>query len=202
MIRIHGEAQSRAMRPLWLLEELGLEYEHVKTSFSSGETRAPAFLKLNPNGHVPVLEDGGLVLWESMAINLYLAAKYGAGGLWPASERARALALQWTFWAMTECEAHALTCLLHRAGLPEAQRDADQADAAEQALQGPLGVLDSHLKGREWLVGDGFDIADLNVAAVLSWTRPGRVDLKSFPGAAAWLKRCTGRPGFKAALAR
>ena len=81
MIKLYGIPRSRTMRPLWMLEELGLPYENVKVSFVN-ETRTPAFLKVNPNGHIPVLQDGDLTLWESMAINLYLARRYDKG-LWP-----------------------------------------------------------------------------------------------------------------------
>jgi len=81
MIKLYGIPRSRTIRPLWMLEELGLPYENVKVSFVN-ETRTPAFLNLNPNGRIPVLQDGNLTLWESMAINLYLARRYDKG-LWP-----------------------------------------------------------------------------------------------------------------------
>jgi len=80
MLKIYGVARSRAFRVLWMARELGLDYEHVKVDFASGETREPGFLALNPNGHVPVIDDAGFILWESMAINLYLAKKYGMEG--------------------------------------------------------------------------------------------------------------------------
>ena len=80
-MKLYGISRSRAMRPLWMLEELGLPYEQVKVCFA-GDTRKPEFLRINPNGHIPVLQDGDLVLWESMAINLYLARRYDKG-LWP-----------------------------------------------------------------------------------------------------------------------
>src|SRR5205085_12420880 len=83
-LKIYGVARSRAfarVRTLWMAKELGLDYEHVKVDFATGETRTPVHLALNPNGYVPVIDDNGFVLWESMAINLYLAKKYGAGGL-------------------------------------------------------------------------------------------------------------------------
>src|SRR6185437_3394897 len=82
-LKIYGVARSRTFRTLWMAKELGLDYEHVKIDFATGDTRTPAHLALNPNGHVPVIDDDGFVLWESMAINLYLAKKYGAGTLYP-----------------------------------------------------------------------------------------------------------------------
>jgi glutathione S-transferase len=202
MIKLYGTAQSRAMRVLWLLEELGVPYELVKVNFAAGETRKPEYLAINPNGHVPALVDGDVTVWESMAINFYLAEKYGKDRLWPATERERALTLQWTFWVMMECEAHVLACLLNRAAFPPDKRDEAKARAGEEAVQAPLGVLDAQLKGREYLLGNQFGLADLNVASVLSWAKPGKVDLAKYPSVSAWLGRCTGRPAFKAALGK
>jgi len=75
MLKIYGTAMSRASRALWAAEELGLKYEHVPVGFADGGTRKPEYLKINPNGHVPALEDGAVTLCESIAINLYLAEK-------------------------------------------------------------------------------------------------------------------------------
>src|SRR5207248_3213113 len=121
MIKLYGVPRSRTMRALWMLEELGVPYENDKVSFV-GETRKPEFLRLNPNGHIPVLQDGDLVLWESLAINLYLARKYDKG-LWPKTVDAEGRAFQWSLWAMTELEEPVLTALMHRMFLPQADRD-------------------------------------------------------------------------------
>ena len=134
-LKIYGVARSRAFRNLWMAKELGLDYEHVKVDFATGETRTPAHLALNPNGHVPVIDDDGFVLWESMAINLYLAKKYGAGKLYPTRLDDEARAWQWSFWGMTEVERPVLTALFNRAILPEDKRDAAAADAAEKQLR-------------------------------------------------------------------
>ena len=197
MIKVYGVPGSRAIRVLWLLEELGLPYENVKTNFATGDTRTPEFLRLNPNGHIPVLQDGDLVLWESLAINLYLARKYDKG-LWPTSVEDEGRAFQWSIWAMTELEEPILTTLLHRAVYPEAQRDAKKADDAAVRAKTPLAVLDGVLATRPYLAGDGFTVADLNVSSVLVWAKMARLDLSGVPHVQDWLGRCTGRP----ALAR
>ena len=137
MIKVYGVPQSRAFRVLWALRELGLEFENVPTSFAGG-TRSAEFLKLNPNGHIPVLVDGTTVLWESMAINLYLARQYGAGTLWPASVPDEGRAFQWSFWGMTEVEASLLQVLMHRRILPKEQRDAAVAGARGGQAGGPV----------------------------------------------------------------
>ena len=120
--------------------------EHVKVDFATGETRTPAHLALNPNGHVPVIDDDGFILWESMAINLYLAKKYGAGELYPSRLEDEAQAWQWSFWGMTEVERPVLTALFNRAILPEGKRDPAAADAAEKSLAAPLKVLNGVLR--------------------------------------------------------
>ena len=198
-LKIYGVARSRAFRTLWMAGELGLGYEHIQVDFTGG-TRQPGFLAINPNGHVPVIDDDGFRLWESMAINLYLAKKYGSGaaGLYPQRLEDEARAWQWSFWGMSEVERPALTVLLNRVG-PEDQRDAAAADAAERTLAGPLGVLDAAVAAQPYLLVDHFTVADLNVASILSWARQARVDLSTFPKAAAWLKNCHDRPAAQAA---
>jgi len=198
-LKIYGIPRSRAFRVLWLAKELGLDYDNIAVDFATGETRQPAYLKVNPNGHVPAIEDDGFTLWESMAINLYLAKKYGLGSLYPTTLAGEALAWQWSFWGMTELERHVLTAMFNRAILPEAQRDAGAADAAEKELQHPLDVLNGAVGATPYLLGSDFTIADLNVAAILSWARPARIDFAPFPQAADWLSRCALRPAAKAA---
>ncbi len=199
MLKIYGVARSRAFRILWMAKELGLDYEHVKVDFASGETREPGFLALNPNGHVPVIDDDGFILWESMAINLYLAKKYGAGGLYPDRLEDEARAWQWSVWGMTEVERPVLTAMMNRAVYPEEKRDKAAADAAEQALAQPLKVLDGALGRGAYLIGDGFTVADLNVASILAWARPAQIDMSAFPKVAEWLKNCAERPAARAA---
>lgn len=199
MITLYGVAASRAFRPLWALRELGLEFTHVPTEFVGGGTRTAEFMKLNPNGHIPVLVDGTTVLWESMAITLYLARRYGAGSLWPAEVADEGRVFQWAFWAVNEVEQPLLTVLLHRRILPPAQRDA--ALAAENALrlERPFGVLEGALRGKAYLLGNAFTVADLTVAAVLSWAPRANVALERWPQLAAWLGRCLERPACVAA---
>ena len=118
-LKIYGVARSRAFRTLWIAKELGLDYEHIKIDFATGETRTQAHLALIPNGHVPVIDDDGFILWESMAINLYLAKKYGRDRFYPSRVADDARAWQWSFWGMTEVERPVLTALFNRAILPQ-----------------------------------------------------------------------------------
>ena len=198
-LKIYGIPRSRAFRTLWMAKELGLDYDNVPIDMGKGDTRTPQFLAVNPNGHIPAIDDNGVVLWESMAINLYLAKKHGTGTLYPARLEDEARAWQWSFWGMTEVERPVLTALFNRALLPEAKRDAAAADEAERQLQEPLKVLDQAVTARPYLLGDDFTVADLNVASILSWARPARIDLGAVPKMADWFKRCADRPAARAA---
>jgi glutathione S-transferase len=195
MTKLHGTSRSRSARSLWALEELGVAYEH--NPMPTTDAKSAAHLKLNPNGHVPVLEDDGVVLWESMAINLYLADKYGKNSLWPQDAAGRAEAYKWSFWAMTEVEPHLLTILRNRVMAPPENRDEKAAQAAVENLKAPLNALEESLKGKEYLLGKSFTIADLNVAAVMSWIPMMKLDLSSTPAVAAWLQKCLGREANK-----
>jgi len=198
-LKIYGVPRSRAFRTLWLAKELGLDYENVMVDFATGETRRQPYLSINPNGHIPAIDDDGFILWESMAINLYLAKKHGLGTLYPTGLQDEARVWQWSLWGMTEIERTVLTAMFNRAILPEDQRDAAAADQAEKELQHPLDVLDGAVGKTPYLIGNDFTVADLNVAAILSWARPARIDFGPFPKAADWLSRCALRPAAKAA---
>lgn len=200
MIKLYGILMSRASRCLWMLEELGLEYENVPVHFV-GEAQKPGFLKINPNGKVPALDDEGLILFESMAINLHLANRYGKPPFRPESMEDRARTVQWSIWAMTSVEPPLMEVAANRAFLPEGQRDEEKAKLGEAALRRPLGVLEGALAGRANLLGPEFGAADLNVASVLMIAEPfARVDLSPFPNVARWLRACTGRPSCQRVL--
>jgi glutathione S-transferase len=200
MIKLYGVAMSRAMRCLWALEECGVPFELVPTHFLT-DAHAPAYLKINPNGRIPALQDGDITLFESLAINLYLARKYGPA-LWPTSVADEGRTYQWSVWAMTELEEPVITALMHRAFLPAEMRDPAKGDEAAERFKKPLAVLDGALAGRSFLVGSAFSIADLNVASVLAIAPMAGLDVAPTPNAAAWLARCTERPALARAQAR
>jgi glutathione S-transferase len=193
-LTLHGAALSRAARALWMLEELGQPYLHIPTGFR-GDNRAPDFLALNPNGRIPVLVDGELVLWESMAINLHLATRF-PGPLTPRSPAAHSRTLMWTFWGVNECERDATTILLHRGALPEQRRNERLAAEAASRLVKPLRVLDTHLARHAFLADTSFGVADLNVAGILAWARPEAALIARHAHVAAWLGAACARPAF------
>jgi glutathione S-transferase len=193
MIKVYGTSMSRAARALWALEELGLKYEHAPIN-ARGESRQPEYLKINPNGHVPIIDDEGTIVWESMAINLYLAEKYGKGGLWPSTVEQHGACYQWSFWGMTEIEPSLMTVFLNRLILPAEQRNEQAAAKAVEDIKAPLKVLDAHLHNREYLLGKEFTIADLNAASVLGLANFVQLDLSPTPATQKWLQKCLSRP--------
>ncbi len=200
MLKIYGNRKSRTIRCFCALEELGLDYEYVTIDHTSGESKSPDYLALNPAGKVPTLVDGDLVLFESIAINFYLAQKY-KGTLWPEDPITQALALQWSFWAVAEIEPYVLTLAQERVFKPERARDAAKAAAAEQQLKARLPVLDAHLqKMGGSLTTDDFNIADLNVACVLSAVRLYQLDLSTWPAVKTWLEAVMTRPAIQKAM--
>jgi glutathione S-transferase len=128
-----------------------------------------------------------------MAINLYLAEKYGKAPLAPSTAEARADAMKWSFFGMTEIEPHLMTLLVNKLFLPADQRDEKAIEKATAALKAPLKVIDDQLKGHPYLLGNDFTIADLNVAAVLSFAQLVKLDMSATPAAQAWLEKCLGR---------
>ena len=190
MVKLYGSSMSRAGRSLWALEEAGVKFEQVTV----GETRKPEFLRINPNGHVPALDDNGTIIWESMAINLYVAEKYGKAPLWPSSVEGHGACYQWSLWSMTEVETPMIDIFQHRIMLAADKRDEKVALAGIEKLKAPLKVLDDHLQKSEYLLGKEFTIADLNVASVLSIAQYIQLDLSPTPTAQKWLQKCLGRP--------
>ena len=195
MLQLYGNSRSRAMRCLWMLEEMGKPYRLIEKSTRTDDLQSAEYLRLNPNARIPTLVDGDLVLWESMAINLYLAQKY-EGPMHCAEPDVLGLATQWSFWAMLETEALLLDLLQHRAVLPEFARDASYAERDELLLKKPLGVLNGALVGRDYLVGNSFTVADLNVASILVWGKMARLNLSNHPEVARWFDNCLGRPAY------
>jgi glutathione S-transferase len=195
MLQLYGNSRSRAIRCVWMLEEVGRPYRLVEKTTRPDDLQTAEYLRLNPNARIPTLVDGELVLWESMAINLYLAQKYD-GPMHCAGAEVLGVAAQWSFWAMLEIEHLLLHLLEHRALLAEFARDASAIERNELLLKKPLGVLNDALAGRDYLAGNSFTVADLNVAGILVWAKMARLDMSAYPDLTRWLDACLARPAY------
>ncbi|VDS09053.1 Disulfide-bond oxidoreductase YghU [Paracoccus haematequi] len=208
MLTIHGVTRSRASRIVWLCHEIGLEFRQnpVIQAYRLADpdapdaplnTHSPSFLALSPAGTIPVIEDDGLTLSESLAATLYLARKYG-GDLGPADLSEDALMMQWSFYAATAIEPDALTILfLHAPSRLQAGEDqAHVANAAERLIR-PLKVVEAHLATHAHLVGGRFTVADINLAEILRYAQGYAELMGQFPATMAWLEECQSRPAFR-----
>jgi glutathione S-transferase len=196
-LKIYGMPASRTFRVLWAAEETGLAYENLPWSYLGPEIKEPSFLAINPNGAIPALSDDGFCLFESLAINLYLARK--SGKLFPTDLENEARVLQWTLWAASEAEPLIGAWSYHTVLLPPEQRKPEVAAEAAAKLPKRFAVLEGALADRDYLLGPDFTIADLNVVAVLY--RAPQVGIDAYPRLKAWHARCLARPAARAAIA-
>jgi glutathione S-transferase len=195
MLKLFGQARSRASRSLWMLEEIGVPYQHVPVRPYT-ESRSAEYLRINPNGHIPSLDDDGFVLWESLAINLYLAENYASAPLWPEDAKDHGRVYQWSLWAANEIEPRLVSIAK---GLAKNSPDASAVATGLQQLSAALRILEDRLLA-PYLLGEDFTAGDLNLAATLR--EPGEqgisgiaaIDLAPFPNVARWLDRCSARP--------
>jgi glutathione S-transferase len=197
MLRIYGVARTRAFRVLWIAKELGIDYEHIPIEIGPAGARKPDYLAINPNGRLPAIDDGGFLLWESLAITLYLAKRHER--LYPGTLDGEAKTWQWTLWSAQEVDRGVNIWSLHALRLPPEDRDPARLAEALKVLEQPFKVLDDALAPRGYLMSGEFTVADLNVAAVMS--RAIDMDLSATPRVADWLRRCLDRPAARAALA-
>lgn len=198
--RLYGTARSRALRAVWGMEEVGIAYEHVPVGFGP-DSKTPEYLAVNPNGRIPALIDGDLQLFESMAINLYLAKRYG-GALYPSGAADEARAWQWSVWAISEIEPLQMNIVVQKLFTPEEKRNPKIVDSATRGLQRPLRVLDAALAGRDWLLGGQFSVADLNVASVMHLMKNIDFGYAEHANVQRWADACYARPALARALAQ
>ncbi len=200
MLTVYGVYRSRATRVYWLLNEIDMPFESVPVIQANRladrdaphaplHTRSEPFLAINPNGHIPVIDDGGLVLCESLAITLHLARKYG-GSLGPAGQDEDALMTMWSLWAATEVEPFSLKV--------QNEKDRQARAAAVEALRKPFAVLDAALARTGHVVGGRFTVADVNLAEVVRYASSAGELFDAAPHVAAWLAACQSRPAFRA----
>jgi glutathione S-transferase len=192
-LKIYGSPQSRTLRVLWMAAELGLEPELIPLAWDDPALKAPGFLAINPAGRVPVIDDDGFRLSESLAICLYLAKKAGSP-LYPATLEGEAATWSWTLWAMFDLEAPLDNMRRHSLLLSEPEREPAVIAEALRRVGPALELLEGTLQGRRWLAGEAFGMADFNVACVLSPSRTAMLDLGRHPAVGDWLERCRSRP--------
>jgi glutathione S-transferase len=192
-MKLYGFGPTRSLRVLWALKELDIDFEFVPVNMLRGEHKHPDFLRINPTGKVPVLVDGDVVIPESAAIILYLADKYREKGLMPEDLKARAQVYRWALFAVTELEQPLWRITRHTSIYPEEKRlPADIALAKEEFLS-MAAVLDAHLDGRRFIVGENITVADCVTAYLIDLADELKL-LGDFPRLRAYLEKMYARP--------
>jgi glutathione S-transferase len=184
---------TRSIRVRWTLQELGVDFESVTVNLAAGEHRHPEFLKINPAGRVPVIVDGDFVLTESVAIVLYLAEKYLHKGLLPTDLKQRAQVNRWLLFAATELEQPLWRIARHTSLYPEHLRLTAEVSIARQDFTDMAAVMEEHMQGRMFIVGDTLTVADIVGAYTLDWANETQL-LDDFPQLLGYMERMYARP--------
>jgi glutathione S-transferase len=202
MLKVWGRRSAfNVQKVLWLVGELGLSHQHISAGGGYGGLDDPAFLARNPHGRVPVIEDDGVVVWESHAILRYLAARYGGPSWWPEAPAARVEADGWMDWAQTSLQRDFLTGVFwgwYRT--PDAQRDARAVGAALAACARNFRLLDQVLAHRPFLSGGSPGLADIPAGTHLYRYYELEIDRPETPHVAAWYARLQQRSAYRDAV--
>jgi len=196
MIQIYGSPRSSAGRCFLMLEELGLSYKTMPLDMGNKEHKTENFLKLNPNGKVPCIVDDGFVLWESAAIVQYLAEKHKPEML-GASLKDKALVQQWSYWTMTESQPPLVDLLIQTVFVPEDKRDQALIARREKQLPNIFAVLENELKGKKFLVGNTYSVADVMVGSAMNLAMGLGVNMSAYPNIKAWMAEMKSRPAWQ-----
>ncbi len=196
MITLYGTPRSSAGRCLWCLEEIGQPYENKNVDMRTKEHKSEAFMKINPNGKVPALVDGDVTMFESMAINFYLAEKYKPE-LMGKNSAEKARSFQWSFWASSELQGPLIEVFIQKMFMPDDKRDQKIIDSNLEKLPELFSVLDGALAKNKYLAGDTFTLADLNTASVASIAPMLAFDLSPYKNVDGWLKSMNDRKAFQ-----
>ncbi len=197
-IVVYGAPQGTSFRVHWMLHEIGLPYERKPLNMALGEHKTAEFLALNPMGQVPVIIVDDVVLTESIAITHYLAAKFKPE-LLGATLEDQAHALRFSVWNMLNVNEH--FGMLNRPKWSGVELAPEVLASTLTALAKYLPVLEDHLNGSDWILGDAFSIADIDLRATYMYGEGANFDFSPYPNIEAWMKRTSERPSFIAAKA-
>ncbi len=204
MIQLHYYPSTAAMAPHILIEELGVPYELKLVDRTKNAHKAPEYLKLNPNGLIPVLVDGDLVLYESAAICLHLCDTHAESGLAPPNpgSHERAHFYKWLFWLSNTLQATSQMYWYPERFAGEPGAVAEVKQKAEARIGTQLELIDAELAGhgKEWLLGDTYSAADAYALMLCRWTRYFKRPARALPRLGPYLQRVLARPAVRRAF--
>jgi glutathione S-transferase len=198
MLKIWGRTNSiNVQKVMWTVGELALPHERIDAGMQYGIVNEPWFRAMNPNGRVPTIDDDGFVLWESNAIVRYLACKYGAGRLAPASIQIYADADRWMDWSTTTMAPLMTPLFWGHIRTPPEKRDPQQLEELRQHMESVIALLDAYLAGREYLAGTELGIGDIPVGCFVHRWYALPMAHGEHAQVAGWYKRLCARPAFR-----
>ena len=199
MLTIYGRTNSvNVQKVLWCLAELGVPYTRIDAGLEHGRNQEPWYLALNPNGTVPLLQDGEFTLWESNTIVRYLAGKHGVDSLCPASLEARALAERWMDWQLATLVWPVSIVFQNLIRRSAAERDAAAIERNIGPANRAMSILDAHLEHHAYVAGAAFTMGDIPVGATAHrWLEIPGIDRPPFAAVRAWRARLAERAGFR-----
>ena len=198
MLKILGrKTSSNVQKVLWACGELELPFDRDDIGGPFGGNDQPDYLALNPNGVVPTIIDDGFVLWESNSCTRYLAAKHGAGTLWPDDLQVRADAERWMDWQLTVCSPSLVPVFRGLIRTPPEKRDMAAITAARDGLSRSMSMLDANLAERRFMAGDNFTIGDIPVGiAAYRWFEMP-IEREDYPNLKRWFDELAQRAPFQ-----
>lgn len=198
-MKIHHAPNTRSVRAIWLMEELGLPYDVEKYKLGDPAMRSPDYLKVHPMGRVPALEDGDVTIFESGAIVEYVLSRHGGGRMRPSTDSADfPLYLQWLHYAEGMIMPPVNTIVVETILLPPERRNDDNVNRATKLLSRMLQAVDAHMEGREYIAGE-FSGADIMTGHACTVSKRLGADVSDKPNVEAYIERCNARPALQKA---
>jgi glutathione S-transferase len=200
MLTIYGRTNSaNVQKVLWCLAEIGVPYRRIDAGLAHGKNHEPWYLALNPNGLVPLMQDGAFTLWESNTIVRYLASKHAYGSLYPASPEDRALAERWMDWQLSTLVRPVSIVFQNLFRTPVEKRDTAAIEHNLVEANRAVALLDAHLATRPYVAGASFTIGDIPVGTIAHrWLEIPDIERPPLTALREWRARLAERPGFRA----
>jgi glutathione S-transferase len=198
MIKVWGRRNSvNVQKVLWCAFELDIDLERIDAGLAYGVNTEDWFLAINPNGKVPLMQDGEFTLWESNSIVRYLSAKHGLGRLCPTDLQARASAERWMDWQLSTLARSPAVAFWNLVRTPEPERNMPAVERAVHETNAAFTILDRHLSKHTYVLGDSFSMADIPLGAIAHrWFALDGIARPDWPGLRRWFTLLSARPGY------
>jgi glutathione S-transferase len=198
MLKIWGRRNSiNVQKVLWCCGELNIQHERIDAGMAFGVNNTPDYLAKNPNGRVPMLEDGEWVLWESHAIVRYLSGVYGLGTLWPGTPRAFADVDKWMDWYHTTLDPELRVVFWQLVRTPVENRNMAAVEASREKVAKAFALFDGQMVGKKFVGGNTFTMGDIPLGVAAYRWYALNIERPALRNVEAWYRRLTERPAYQ-----